>query len=441
MRRPIAGHSLGSSFDDEDAPYGHEGVTLRSPKTLYRLFERVFKAANDQHGGRRLLAWCLREFHVAFRDELGLRGVWLYSAHRSRFHLVEQIGQCEGTPPAELDGARPAVRYLIERGLVCSRDPGALRALDDLSVTGAHPAVAMLIAEPRARHLVLVSFRGAFEPATVEFVLSTLRSVLSARILQNRWGDSIREAAEIQRGLLPEKPPEFPGFDIAGRSVPAEDVGGDLYDFLEIGPTTLGLAVADASGHGLGAALVARDVSVGLRMGAGGNTTATHLLSQLNRVVHASGMANSFVSTFYGELDMHGNLLYVNAGHPSPLLLHAGGIRELSQGNVVLGPKLDARFQHCFEHIEPGAMLMLYTDGIIERQNARGEMFETGRLQEAAQRTQHKPAIEMVDAIFAAADTFGSAMPWDDDATVVVVKRDGAAPNQPGRTRGPLGRS
>ncbi len=415
MRRPGAEPPIQRESGD--------AVLLRQPKTLYRLLERVFEAVDDRHGGRRLLAWCLREFFGAFRDDLGLHGIWLYSAHRNRFHLVEHVGERDQSPPETLDGARPEMRAIMERGVVNTREQDAALAPGGLGVTGRRPAAALWIAEPRFRHVVLISFAHASEPAAVDFVLRTLRSVLSARILQNRWGDSIREAAEIQRGLLPKASPSLRGYDIAARSIPAEDVGGDLYDFLPIEPTTLGVAIADASGHGLGAALVARDVSVGLRMGARPETKVTHLLAQLNRVVHASGTANSFVSTFYGELDTDGHMIYVNAGHPAPLLLYGRGARELEQGNVVLGPQPDARFRRRFARIEPGAVLVLYTDGIIERQDATGDLFDVHRLRETARTASHGTAEQIVDSIFDAAQRFGNDLAWEDDATVVVVKR------------------
>lgn len=415
MRRPSPPSPPHAEADGE--------VVLRRPKTLYRLLERIFEAADDQHGGRRLLAWCLREFFGAFRDELGLGGIWLYSGERNRFHLVETIGECEHRPPSTLDGTRGEMRTLLEQGVVDGLDEEASRSLHRLGVTGRMPAVAMLIAEPRARHVVFTSLQQLPSRASADFVLRTLRSVLSARILQNRWAGSIREAAEIQRGLLPTRHPTFEGYDIAARSQPAEDVGGDLYDFLRIEAGTLGVAIADASGHGLGAALVARDVSVGLRMGARPETKVTHLLSQLNRVVHASGTANSFVSAFYGELGREGDLLYVNAGHPPPLLADAGTVRELGQGNIVLGPLPDARFQRRFAHLDPGAVLILYTDGIVERQDASGGMFGVERLRTTIRSTVNGSADSILDAVFSAAQRFGNDLPWDDDATVVVVKR------------------
>lgn len=402
---------------------GGPRILLESPKKLYRLFERVFAAADDRHGGKRLLAWCLREFHDTFRVELGLRAAWLYSGNQGRFHLVAQVGEPLRPAPAALEASDPEVRALLAQASQAGGEIVESGSAFRLGLTPDPAAVGMLVSEPRARHLLFVSFDDRFEPDAACFVLRTLRSVLSARILQNRWGNALREAAEIQRGLLPATPPEFGPFEIAARSVPAEDVGGDLYDFLPIDEYALGLAIADASGHGLGAALVARDVCVGLRMGARRETKLTHALAQLNRVVHRSSPGGSFVSAFYAELDPQGNLMYANAGHPPPLMVTVGGVRTLQPGNSVLGPLPDTRFQRHFDRIDPGSALVLYTDGISERRNADGAFFEPARLGRIAQEHLGRPAAEILDRIFRAAQAFGSDQPWDDDATVVVVRR------------------
>ena len=92
-------------------------------------------------------------------------------------------------------------------------------------------------------------------------------------------------------------------------------MGGDFYDFHDLGEGTLGIAIGDASGHGLPAALLVRDVVTGLRMGIEKELKVAHVFEKLNRVIHRSRLSSRFVSVFYAELDRDGNLVYVNAGH------------------------------------------------------------------------------------------------------------------------------
>jgi hypothetical protein len=413
----------GSSTNESERIGSEARITLHNPKNLYRLLERVFAAADDSHGGRRLLGWCVREFFAAFHRDLGLRAARLYSAQNRRYRIVDGAGEGAVRATSEILADRVGLEALSRDGFRVWTRPS--EASEGLALP--LPLAGLVVEEPRARHLVFVAFATPTVSDEAEFVLRTLRAVLSARILQNRWGERIREAMEVQRSCLPSRPPQFPGYDIAALSVPAEDVGGDLYDFIVLGDRTLAITVADASGHGLGAALLARDVRTGLRMGAGRQTKVVHTLEQLNRVLHDGGVGSSFVSAFYGELEAGGDLLYVNAGHPEPILVNGRRIRTLARGGIVLGPTPDARFRRHFGHLEPGATLVLYTDGILERRNEQGDLFEIERLQKAVLQAIDQPADGILHAIFSAAEAFGPGTRWDDDATVIVVKRAATA--------------
>ena len=403
---------------------GHEPASLlRGAKQLYRVLESVLRAADDGPDGRRLLAGCMREFHQGFQQELGLSCTWLYSQRQGRFHLVDGVGTTSHPPPPALAADRPEVLDLLEHGMVASWSPAGTRGGVWHDVSGAAPTAALLVAEPRARHILVVGFQDGVEPDAADLVLRTLRSVLSARLHKNRWGASIREAAEVQRSLLPDAAPRMEGYDIAARCLPAEDVGGDLFDFLPIHDDTLGLAVADASGHGLGAALAARDVAVGLRMAMHPEASLTNAIGRLNRVVHHGTLGGSFVSLFYGELSPDGTLLYVNAGHPPPLVLGPAGSRLLDHGDIVLGPRPEVRFRRHVHRIEPGERLVAYTDGIVERRAPDGSLFGVAGLEAAVRAAGRADAEEVAASVLATAARFGAQAPWEDDATVLVAHR------------------
>ena len=158
----------------------------------------------------------------------------------------------------------------------------------------------------------------------LDFALNTVRAALGSRLMEERARGSFREAAEIQQSLLLDELPEFPGYELAARSVPTEEVGGDFFDFIPFDGEMLGLAIGDASGHGLPAALLVRDLVTGLRMGIERELKVAPVLTKLNRVIHRSRLSSRFVSVFYGELEASGNLIYVNAGHQPPLLFSRG---------------------------------------------------------------------------------------------------------------------
>src|SRR5262249_11892639 len=220
------------------------------------------------------------------------------------------------------------------------------------------------------------------EPTSAE-LLSALNSIVYAvrqRLERGRLEDLFEQARTIQLSLLPEGRRTFAGYDVYASSTPAQSVGGDLYDYYDVDMETLGFAVADASGHGLPAALQARDVVTGLRMGVERDLKITRMVERLNRVIHQSGLASRFISMFFGELERNGNLSYINAGHPPALLLDARGVRELSVGGMLLGPDPAATYKMGFVHVDRGASLLAYSDGVIEREDADGNIFGKERL-------------------------------------------------------------
>jgi sigma-B regulation protein RsbU (phosphoserine phosphatase) len=242
--------------------------------------------------------------------------------------------------------------------------------------------------------------------------------------MEERALGSLEQAAEIQQSLLVEEPPSFPGFELAARSRPAEEVGGDFFDFAVFDEDMLGLSIGDASGHGLPAALLVRDVVTGLRMGLERELKIAYVFTKLNRVIHRSTLSSRFVSVFYAELERNGNLIYVNAGHQPPLLFHAKGKPiELTTGGTVIGPLPEVRFHRGMAYLQPGDLLVMCTDGILERRAPDGSFFGEDRLRALVRDRRGASASALLEAIFDASEAHGRGRPWEDDATVVVVRR------------------
>jgi sigma-B regulation protein RsbU (phosphoserine phosphatase) len=154
-----------------------------------------------------------------------------------------------------------------------------------------------------------------------------------------------------------------------------------------------------------------------------------HVFAKLNRVIHRSRLSSRFVSIFYAELEADGNLVYVNAGHPPPILFFRtpkegqSPDQELSVGGTVVGPLPEVRFRRGFARLRPGEVLVLCTDGILERPDSSGEFFGTERLRRVVRDNAGASARRILDGIYEAVAAHGGDRPWDDDATVVVVER------------------
>jgi sigma-B regulation protein RsbU (phosphoserine phosphatase) len=229
------------------------------------------------------------------------------------------------------------------------------------------------------------------------------------------------QARSIQMSLLPSRNPTFLGFDIAAKSVPATIVGGDVFDFQHLSLSQLAVTIGDASGHGFVAALQARDVITGLRLGIASRIEMTDLIHNLNHVIHQSGLVSRFVSLIYGELSSNGVFRYVNAGHPRPLLYNAGIFTELDSSGMILGPNQNQQYTAGMISIVPGSLLLLFTDGVFEHRQEDGSEFGIGRLKSLIRLNSHLYASQIVSKIFE--DLRLSNPNLHDDATIICLKR------------------
>jgi sigma-B regulation protein RsbU (phosphoserine phosphatase) len=386
------------------------------PKLLYRRLDRLFGRLDPTLPQRRALEVFLGDAFSILKDDLRLRAAILYGEGREGFEQVKAVGQAvEGCADAFQEGSAPW-SLLLQHG-VYIYDAGQATPYP----SGACAGVA--VGTRPLRHILLFVLADGWIREELDFTLNTIRAALGSRFMEERVRGSFRQAAEIQGSLLLDEPPPFPGFELAARSIPAEEVGGDFFDFLAFGDELLGLSIGDASGHGLPAALLVRDVVTGLRMGLEKDLKVGYVFSKLNRVIHRSNLSSRFVSVFYGELETTGNLIYVNAGHPPPLLFSKGRVLELSTGGTVIGPMPEARFRRGVAYMDPGDVLVLCTDGILERHDGGSEDFGDRRLVEIVQGATGLPAADILGQLFEEAWRYGEGLPWEDDVTAVVVRR------------------
>ncbi len=214
----------------------------------------------------------------------------------------------------------------------------------------------------------------------VLFSLGILRHAINQKIRQERMEGIFAEARKIQASILPRRVPSYGSFDIAGRSSRWKSVGGDFFDYIPLTDKILGLAIADVSGHGLPAALQVRDIYMGLRMGLARDFKIVRTVERMNNIIHQSTLTSRFVSMFYGELELNGVFIYVNAGHPPPFHLAADGTaRELSEGGPVLGPLSDATYERGFVRMKPGRHA-----GALHRRHRRDHQRRAGRARSSA---------------------------------------------------------
>jgi len=406
----------------------------RDPRSLplygvYRRFRNLAfgdPAATDDESLARLLFRALVEEIPTSSPILGVR---LYRREGDEFVLLDSSGEAGDVAP----GYRvPASHPVIEQS---RRDGWALVRRSDsrfdewMERTGGTHAIAKLVLGPGRDLLLSFTLREPIATAEVLNALTALGSLADSALERRQFRHTLEQARAVQTSLLPRTLPAIPGFELAVRQRPAEIVGGDVYDLARVGDDALALCIADATGHGLPAALQARDVIVGLRMGMALQLKMVAIVDKLSRVLADSSPSGRYVSFFFAEIDRDGHLIYINAGHPPPLLVGGGEprrVERLRTSGPILGldRKTTRPWVRIFERLAPGDLLALYTDGITEVRRADDEEeYGLERLQRFLRRHAGEPLEALADRLFAEVDAFGGDAPVLDDQTLLLVRR------------------
>jgi sigma-B regulation protein RsbU (phosphoserine phosphatase) len=238
---------------------------------------------------------------------------------------------------------------------------------------------------------------------------------------------ALKLAEEVQQNLLPQRPPEFPGLDIAGTSIYCNETGGDYYDFFKLQNDRLGIVVADASGHGVGAAMHMTTVRAFLHFGVRSYQSPSKLLREVNYyVTRDSSETGRFMSMFFLEIDPSAKTLrWVRAGHEPAMVLAPSGnkIQELSGEGMALGVVGDYDYaEFTLNGWESNTLIIIGTDGVHESRNENGEMFSLSRLHKIIHKNAAESAETIQNAIITTLRRFQGDAPQEDDITLVIVK-------------------
>ncbi|MBI9072014.1 MAG: PP2C family protein-serine/threonine phosphatase [Melioribacteraceae bacterium] len=393
------------------------------PKIFYRKLDSIQNQIGKQTTGKDFLFHIAKELENLLGKDLHLTNGVIYEKNEDEFILISNHDNRSTRIKENIAIESKSIQTLLQNKIyIYDSKEMTFEGWQDLNNEYTIPA-ALTVSSPENRWIILFELKDGWEREDVEFCLNAVRTALNYRLVSDSVKNDMEQAVQIQKSLLPQEAPEIKGLDIAGNSIPAELVGGDLYDYFDFGNDCLGFCVGDASGHGLPAALVARDAVTGLRMGLEKHMKMVHTLKKLNTVIYKSVYSSRFISLFYAELEQDGNLFYVNAGHPSPILVKDNTVEELDSTGLIFGalPEIDLR--RSFTRMEKGSVLTLFSDGIIERSNNNGEDFSVKRLTNVIIENQKLPASEIRDKIFEEVFSFGNNCSWEDDVTVVVIKR------------------
>ncbi len=233
-------------------------------------------------------------------------------------------------------------------------------------------------------------------------------------------------AKNIQLSLLPTKVPDIPGVELAGICIPAKEVGGDYYDYLEHDNGRLDLVIADVSGHNVGAALLMAETRTMIRSQSIHQNLPKDVLKELNRFFYDDlTRAELFITMFYLQYDpVTRKAGYASAGHSPPILYRSSEstCRQLDAEGLIIGVMREFPYEQQSLELLPGDLLLLYTDGVIEAENEQGEMFGEGRLIKMVKDNITQRPEDMIEHIFEQVRLFTGHHNFNDDVSLIVMR-------------------
>ena len=304
-----------------------------------------------------------------------------------------------------------------------------------ISKIGVRLVVPMQI-QGKTKGLILLGERINKQPYTstdVEFIYSVgslaIISLENSRLFleeleKQKMEEELDLAREIQQNLLPQSIPDFSNFDIAAINMSSKQVGGDYYDVIALSENRFCVAIADVSGKGVPASLLMANIQAFLQVICRYEMHIAESTGLINDLIFANTSDGRFITFFWCVINNEEKkLTYVNAGHNPPLLIRNGKIIKLQKGGVILGV-IETMMPYSSEEIElqKDDVIVLFTDGISEAMNKRGEEFSDERLEKKALKLSDGSATEILDGIKNEVKIFTDGAPQSDDITMVIIK-------------------
>jgi phosphoserine phosphatase RsbU/P len=349
--------------------------------------------------------------------------------NRRLFSPLGQLGGVAATALLVVGAIFLVIEFVsLITGIVLTRT--ITTAVDDLYSATQHAQAGDLSFRVRVPHRDQLAALGD----SFNSMMQSVSSLIEEQRQRQRLENELSIAQEVQQQLFPHALPKLPGVELEAVCRPARVVSGDYYDFVRITPTHLAIALADISGKGISAALLMASLQAALRSDVlryrdgqpdhvSSQLNTAEIVSHLNRHLFRNTSDERYATLFFGVYDTRTRCLsYTNAGHPPPIYISGGRVVRLETGGMVVGLFNDVPFAQGTIEIEPGGLLVAYSDGLIEPENVYGEEFGTDRLTELATQNQNESPQTIVAEMMRAAEEWSSSPEQADDMTVVVAR-------------------
>jgi len=237
--------------------------------------------------------------------------------------------------------------------------------------------------------------------------------------------DELEAGRKVQRALTPERSPKVDGWSIWLFTRPANEVGGDLVDYIKINDDRIGIILADVTGKGLHAALLMAKLQATIRALAADFDSLSKLVTKINAIFYRDSLKNIFASMIYAEIKPDDpKLRFVNAGHFPPLIIKDGTVNETLKGNTAIGLAKDFSYSEDEIIMEKGEILIGYTDGVTEAKNEFGQFFEKERFIKILPQICKREFEDIGETIVNEVDRFVGEAPVNDDLSLIIIRKD-----------------
>jgi phosphoserine phosphatase RsbU/P len=406
------------------------------PKKLYKTVESI--ASQNFPSNTEMLISVIRELIENYSINITGGRLWELSTDNGTYRLIFQTGKVElidDNFSIKITDYPIFDQIFKERTIVDNETDMILKSkgIFKYSASGVGDRIKY---NGRSYYEYLLALNSNDINEEFKITLNIIATALTSRIKSRKYHlraqvlrADIDKARELQKSILPEHEYNFHNYELFGITDPAEIVGGDFFDYLDIGGDSqrLGVTVGDAASKGVSAAAEAMYISGALRMASNFEINILPLMKRMNQLVNKIFADDKFASLFYGELtnDKSGLFLYANAGHNPPLFVRKGSdnITYLDSTGPVLGPAPQAIYSIGNINFVLGDVLLIFSDGVTESANSEFEQYGDDRLRDLFLSVKEKSSKEIAYAILEDVIKFSRNGQYSDDKTLVVIKR------------------